>query len=303
MDVNATYHSNMPDHTDRAGGPECIECHNSGRLHDQNLIKPPTMYDSNFCTQGCHFAVFGNTPEPHAASGPNTNLIACADCHANASVTSEKQVHGIRYITQAGVYGPQWDETNTADCTTCHQGSLVADVNNSAPPKIPENFNHSNLPNAGTLWNTTTPGYLGPWKPKANNINACLYCHGNQNPANTVVSKVIHNETALGRVNAAYGGGSNINTQLNVFTFWCGACHYPPNSNFNDMMAGFDANSFERPPDNTASGTLFDHTFTLQFDSSDRKCAQSFCHGALLSNGQLSFIDEFSHNVGRPGFP
>jgi hypothetical protein len=294
MDVDAAYHSDMPDHSDRPTGPECFDCHGTGRLHDSQITKPPTMYDVAFCAQDCHVdaGVFGSTPEPHATIGPNGNALVCTDCHTDPSATTEKQVHGIRYVSDTGGYTADSDESNAGDCTTCHQGTTVSDVNGNTPPKIPVDFAHSQKDNAGTIWNQTTPGYFGPWQPSENHINACMYCHGN-------VETVIHTSNGLGRVEAAYDGvSSNINTGIG-FTKWCASCHYPPSGQiYDDMMAGFDAAGLERPPDNTAVG--LDHSGLLASDNWDRRCAASYCHGALLSAGLSSFMDEYSHNVYAP---
>jgi hypothetical protein len=212
-------HENMTDHTDNSGGPACLDCHYNasqsaqGRIHDSGLFKPEKdyatggagMYDSaNVCEQ-CH-----TDKEVHSSAPPNADTLECADCHANASVYtsgySNKQIHGIRYVTQTGAYSAPWTKTNVADCTTCHMGSSLTSVNNTNIPKVPTptgEFNHSENASAGNIWNTSTPGYLGPWKPAANNLNACWYCHGN-------VTEVQHNITGLGRIDKAYDDNDQI---------------------------------------------------------------------------------------------
>ncbi|MHC4808259.1 MAG: hypothetical protein ACYTBX_18660, partial [Planctomycetota bacterium] len=210
MDVNATYHSNMPDHTDRPGGPGCADgCHGVGRIHDGTINKPATQFNNNFCI-GCHFG-FGQQ-EAHANDNPGSNSLFCADCHTDP-FSNEKQIHGARYIKNDLTYGGPNDQTNAADCTSCHQqgGSpQTIGLLNNMPPQIPTDFAHSDNPNAGMLWNRTPGGFNGPWLPTSNNLNACLYCHGNKNPANTEVKQVIHAAKALGRVYPAFDDNGRI---------------------------------------------------------------------------------------------
>jgi hypothetical protein len=201
-----SFHKNVLNHSDNSNNPYCTDCHiiNDGnttyRLHDNALTKPYNassetvagrvggMYNSSLCTT-CH----RGQKEVHAENDPGNNTLECASCHANASNwTNEKQIHGIRYINDSGVYSQEWERAAAANCTTCHQrdfityvnGTLsgyIAGVNNGTLiPKIPFPLNHSNNLSAGTLWNKTSAGYFGPWKnPDSNNLRGCLYCHGN----------------------------------------------------------------------------------------------------------------------------
>jgi nitrate reductase cytochrome c-type subunit len=149
------------------------------------------------------------------------------------------------------------------------------------------------------LWNRTTPGFNGPWLPQSNNINACLYCHGNQNPANTNVAKVLHKAVSLGRSNVAFlDNGMVINGTIDSSSFYCSQCHYPGNSNRSDIVSAFEGDGWEAPVDNTnATGQppgFFDHTGSLAAGFSDDICEG--CHGSLLSDGAK--MDEFVHKVG-----
>jgi hypothetical protein len=306
MDVNVTYHSDMDDHTDRAGGPACTDsdCHASGRIHDSALTKPATLYDNALCIT-CHTAT--GQGEVHALTGPNANNLFCADCHTDPSAYSqEKQIHGIRYITSGLTYSTAWDNSSTADCTECHQqGASVTNINNTAPPQIPVNLNHSNNDSAGSIWNNTATGYLGPWKPAVNNIRACLYCHGNVPKASTDpadIDNILHNASALGRVNLAYLNDidSEVNGSIDTTSFYCSECHYNGNSNYSAMASLFAAAGFEAPQNNTGvpvpgdPSYFYNHDSSLSSGYSDDKCKN--CHGELLT--PTAKMDEFAHNVG-----
>jgi len=292
MDNNSAYHSQMPDHTDREGGPTCRDCHGGEvRIHDTNLTKPETMYSDQFCAQGCHgdAGTFQNKPQPHGKAGPNENNLNCTDCHTDSSATDEKQVHGIRNIEQDGSISAQHDESNAADCQTCHQDGAVSSVaGKSAPPQIPYTLNHSQRSASGTHWNSTVNGYLGPWDPRENNVNGCNYCHGDTQSS-------LHNSTSLGKVDPAYVGQQSINTVISeTSTYWCGSCHYPDNPYYDQIMAEFDEAGLDRPPNNDAPPG-YGHGFYLSSDQSDARCAE--CHSDLLSGGTSSRMDEFAHNV------
>jgi hypothetical protein len=127
MDVNATYHSDMRNHTPRSGGPSCTNstCHDSGRIHASALTKPSTMFNDSYC-QDCH-----TDREQHAAFNltgvDDQNDINCTDCHADWQ-SNEKQIHGINasYLQQDGSsYGVN---TSAANCTSCHQGTTISSV-------------------------------------------------------------------------------------------------------------------------------------------------------------------------------
>jgi hypothetical protein len=317
-------HENVSNHTDNSGGPFCLDCHYNAsgsaqaRIHDAGLYKPARsynasldgtgMYDSASVCRQCH-----TDKEVHADDATiNTDSIECASCHANGSGYSsgygEKQVHGVRFINDSGVYSAAGDRSAAANCTTCHQGSLITQLYNSTGafiiPKIPLKFNHSNDASAGQLWNETDDGYNGPWNVNGagDNLAACLYCHGNVNKSSTDennITNIVHNTSALGRVSNAFTGANYVNGTINTTSAWCGACHYPLNSMYAATVGSFTADGWEVPPDNTneSSAGFFNHSATLSSDESDAKCAISGCHGGLLSSGLSSGMDEFSHNV------
>jgi hypothetical protein len=116
-------HASMSNHTNDSLGPYCTDCHivfdgvnATIRLHDQQLVKPSRSYttaldgdgmlNSTFCMT-CH-----NQKEVHAESELTGELdsdtLECAACHANVSNYTtgfgEKQIHGIRYINDSGVF-------------------------------------------------------------------------------------------------------------------------------------------------------------------------------------------------------
>jgi predicted CXXCH cytochrome family protein len=140
-------HASMSNHTNDSLGPYCTDCHivydgenTTFRLHDQQLVKPSRSYttaldgdgmlNSTFCMT-CH-----NQKEVHALDELTGELdgdtLECAACHANVSnYTSgfgEKQIHGIRYLNDSGVYSSEWLRSSAANCTTCHQGSQISEV-------------------------------------------------------------------------------------------------------------------------------------------------------------------------------
>jgi hypothetical protein len=330
----------MLNHTDNAKGPYCTDCHiiddgssTTIRFHDAQLVKPfrnytdvgtdgTGMYNSSLCLS-CH-----EQKEVHANDTQiNQNKLECASCHANASnytdvgetVFGDKQIHGIRFINDSGVYSAAWNSDAAANCTTCHQGFVAGNVLNASPsvgvipiPQIPKPLNHSDSDSAGLLWNTTVIGFYGPWKnPDSNNLRACLYCHGNQNETNTSVddiSNIIHNETALGRANAAFEGTGNIvNGSISTTSYWCSNCHTPTlNTNRSAIELAFNRTDWEVPVandnatrvddpifGNASDGTDYvEHTAFLTDGYSDAKCRE--CHGNLLTGNNMS---EFLHNV------
>jgi hypothetical protein len=324
-------HEDMLNHTDELGGPFCLDCHynasetTQARIHDAGIFKPARsynasadgagMYDSaNVCLQ-CH-----NDKEVHADDPSiNTDKLECASCHANASgyvasgetVYGVKQIHGIRFVNDSGVYSAAWNGTFAANCTTCHQGALISQINANASevlsiPKIPVRFNHSDDALAGEKWNETSGGYNGPWNVNGagDNLPACLYCHGNVPKASTDpnnITNIVHNATALGRVDNAHQGSNIVNGTINSTSMWCGSCHYPNNTYYVATTGGFASAGWEVPPDNTneASTGFFNHSGSLLEDpplaASDAKCALAGCHGSLLSGSAK--MDEFAHNV------
>jgi hypothetical protein len=145
------------------------------RIHDQQLVKPSRSYtagldgdgmlNSTFCMT-CH-----NQKEVHAESELTGELdsdtLECAACHANVSNYTtgfgDKQIHGIRYLNDSGVYSSQWLRSSAANCTTCHQGSIITEIyiNSTTSvtlPKVPSPLNHSGNASAGSLWNNTDSG-------------------------------------------------------------------------------------------------------------------------------------------------
>jgi nitrate reductase cytochrome c-type subunit len=308
-------HDDMLNHSNKTNSPYCTDCHIvynltgaenlTFRLHDPELVKPSKnytsggagMYNSAGVCEQCH-----TDKDVHSQSGPSLsgNAIECADCHANASAYTvgygNKQIHGIRYVNQSGVYSEPWNNGSVADCTTCHMGVLVSDINNSIPPKVPTptgEFNHSNNASAGSLWNDTVGGYLGPWKPASNNLNACWYCHGN-------VTEVQHNATGLGRINIAFLNDidNEVNGSIDTTSYYCSECHYPGNTNRTAMIQQYLDAGLEAPQNNTQNQTddpsyFFNHSSTLATSYSDNVCRG--CHGSLLSGSAK--MDEFAHNV------
>jgi hypothetical protein len=330
-----SYHKNILNHSDNSNNPYCTDCHiiNDGnttyRIHDNALTKPYNassessqnrgggMYNSSLCTT-CH----RGQKEVHSKNAPGNNKLECASCHANASNwTSEKQIHGIRYINDSGVYSQQWDRAAAANCTTCHQRDFItyvngtlsgylAGVNNgSLIPKIPFPLNHSNNASAGSLWNNTNQGYFGPWKnPDSNNLRGCLYCHGNIDKDQTTINdinKTIHNATGLGRVNVAYRGTNYINGSVNTTSYWCSNCHTQFNTNYTAIGYAFNTTGWEVPVNNTDYDTregYFNHSSTLSGGAYyDSKCFT--CHKGDLPTG--TNMTAFVHNVaiGEAGNP
>jgi hypothetical protein len=188
-------HKAMLNHSDNTNNPYCTDCHlrNDGnttyRIHDNALTKPYNassetvagrvggMFNSSLCMT-CH-----KQKEVHSQADPGNNTLECASCHANGSnYSSEKQIHGIRYINDSGVYSASWNRTAAANCTTCHQGGLISvvQVNSSDTifiPKVPSPLNHSDNSSAGSLWNQSAEGYFGPWKnPDSNNLRGFGPC-------------------------------------------------------------------------------------------------------------------------------
>jgi hypothetical protein len=322
-------HSNMLDHSDNTNNPYCTDCHivyngenASIRIHDAGLVVPERsyyvgtdglgMYNSTMC-RSCHNQ---SRYEIHANDSViGNNTVECSTCHANASnytysgesIYGDKQVHGIRYINDSGVYSAAWDQTTAANCTTCHQGNLINTINASPTAgvisivKIPQPLNHSNNASAGTIWNQT--GYLGPWKnPDSNNLRSCLYCHGNVDSTQTSVddiSNIVHNQTALGRVNKVYiDQGSSINDTLSSSKYYCSECHYDGNVNRSDIVNIFISDGFAAPQsiiinDSGDPDYFFNHSEAVEGNSHDRKCSD--CHGRNLPGNAR--MDEFVHNL------
>jgi nitrate reductase cytochrome c-type subunit len=290
------------------------------RLHDQQLVKPSRSYttaldgdgmlNSTFCMT-CH-----NQRAVHASAELGGEVdgdqLVCAACHANVSNYTtgfgDKQIHGIRYINDSGVYSGEWLRSSAANCTTCHQGSLISEiyVNSTTSvtlPKVSSPLNHSGNASAGSLWNNTDEGYFGPWKnPDSNNLRGCLYCHGNIDKDQTTVDDInltVHNATALGRVQSIYlDQGSVMNNTIADGRYYCAQCHFPGNVNRSATIdlftnAGFDAPQNITYNDSGDPDYFFNHSKALEGKSSDRKCTN--CHGVSLPGNAR--MDEFVHNV------
>jgi hypothetical protein len=325
--MNDTGHKSMLNHTDSSNGPYCTDCHiaydgnTTVRLHDMQLEKPfrnytgasdrQGMLNSSLCTT-CHL-----NQDVHAdtelTGELDSDTLVCAGCHANVSNYTtgfgDKQIHGIRYINDSGVYSSEWDRTAAANCTTCHQRNLIGEIwiNSTASveiPKIPYPLNHSNNQSSGILWNTSSGGYFGPWKnPDSNNLRGCLYCHGNVNNSSTNIgdiSNIVHNTTGLGRVNLLWDGVENIlNGSIGPNSYWCSGCHAENNINRSNIVSVFEADGFEAPIENTNGSETrpgyLDHTEFFTTAYADDLCFN--CHGSLLSDQSVG-MDEFAHNVG-----
>jgi hypothetical protein len=324
--MNDTGHKSMLNHTDSSVGPYCTDCHiaydgnTTVRIHDQQLVKPfrnytvvsdrDGMLNSSLCTT-CHL-----NKEVHAESELTGELdsdtLECAACHANVSNYTtgfgEKQIHGIRYLNDSGVYSSQWLRSSAANCTTCHQGSLLSEVwiNSTYSvtiPKVPQPLNHSDNASAGSLWNNTDSGFFGPWKnPESNNLRGCLYCHGNVDKSQTTVDDInltVHNATALGRVNLIYLNNSIINGSISSTSYVCSQCHYPGHPNRTAVIAQFTGAGFEAPQNNTYNESgdpsyFYNHSdYLASTGYGDSVC--NTCHGSLL--GDSANMTEFAHNV------
>jgi hypothetical protein len=329
MNVDAEYHSNMQNHTNRSMGPHCTDCHGYGVFHSERMVIPYKrdktyidrggMFNSSLC-KDCHRNESGLNnfdggnrinKEEHAYNRSarlgrlDNETVKCVTCHANdsnytAAGTLEKQIHGIRYFNQSGVYSAPWTKAGAANCTTCHQDVNIAMVGNLTLPKIPIDFNHSDDPEMGSIWNTTSVVY---WNRSADANSMCYYCHavsptGNKTP-------IIHNATPLGPVQAALGGNNTINGTINDTSEWCGACHYPNNIYYDEVMARFDALGKPRPPSNTNTSLatvnysrFYDHNTTLNETNAKANDSVCFdCHGGLLYAGKDSGMTTFAHNV------
>ncbi|MDF1533928.1 MAG: hypothetical protein P1P69_05435 [Methanosarcinaceae archaeon] len=253
MDINATYHKDMPEHTTLGGGPTCTNatCHGSGLIHDSTLQKP--TLNTALC-QECH-------SDKH----PHNEIVSCDRCHTDHS-TTDKDIHGIKFIQFDGSYSTS--NSTGANCTTCHQNSVITStsLNLTRLPKINGTLMHSNNASQGQVWNTTT----GYWTDED---ESCEYCHGQTK-----------HTTALGRL-TNFSGTNTINQSLSTGT-WCQSCHYQNYASGSDtydkMVATFTTLGLAIPPEitnNTSYGTYainpaeyFDHQLDNYNDSSCMKC-------------------------------
>src|SRR5665648_158842 len=130
------------------GGPDCTTCHNTGRMHDANLTKP--VLNSKLCN-ACHQM---DTIKKDLHAGK----IECAQCHTEVN----SDIHNIKYLLQDGTYrsanatgcpdchGTPWIPIKlpfpTANCTTCHLGSGLANLTQFADaPLLPSPITHLSL--------------------------------------------------------------------------------------------------------------------------------------------------------------
>ncbi|MCX9085841.1 MAG: hypothetical protein OIN87_13695, partial [Candidatus Methanoperedens sp.] len=172
--VNATWNSSISNHSALSTNPGCNNstCHNTGRIHDQNLGKPTV--NTTLC-KTCHI-----TKEKH------NNSLECSSCH----LATNKNIHPIQYLQPSGAFlkNSVPNKTSAVDCTSCHQ-STISGFSSAAHVTTP--LNHSNN-NSGQKWGNF-------WTSQ---IDACLYCHGNSK----------HNSSGLGTALTAIGtdpiGGS-----------------------------------------------------------------------------------------------
>jgi predicted CxxxxCH...CXXCH cytochrome family protein len=172
--VNATWNSSINNHTALGTNPGCNNsaCHNTGRIHDQNLSKP--VMNTPLC-KICH-----TTKEKH------NNSLECGSCH----LETNKSIHPIQYLQPSGAFlvNSVPNKTSAVDCTSCHQ-SMMSGFSSAAHVTTP--LNHSN-DNGGQKWGNF-------WTTQK---DACLYCHGNSK----------HNASGLGTALTAIGtdpiGGS-----------------------------------------------------------------------------------------------
>jgi hypothetical protein len=199
------------------------------------------------------------------------------------STAAQKQIHGIRYVTQSGGYSSAWDNTSAANCTSCHDsGGSISYVNGTATPRVPSPMMHSN----GSMWNQT-PGY---WDIN-DNMTACAYCHGDTK----------HNATALGNVSDIQGSNSINSSLTDGATTWCKACHY------NDSTPAYKGGDFSpRPPEISNDTGYFEEQFPNlytnhsgtgylgdDFNGNDTTCFN--CHKGSV--GDTEGMDVFMHKA------
>lgn len=121
----------------------------------------------------------------------------------------------------------------------------------------------------------------------------CKYCHGDTK----------HSIEALGHVSAGLNDPWNIvNGTVTSNQHWCAGCHVENYSFYygdtlNPVPPGIEAGGIHYPN----SGSPYDHTRTIQIESSDSRCFA--CHaGPGQIRGNVT-ITEFLHNMGKKKGP
>lgn len=257
-----TANDNMANHSTSLLTPACTECHDVGKIHDSSLNKP--VSDDNLC-KTCHFG-----------KSEHNSTLSCTECHANNSDGSlaGKDIHGIKFLQKDNTFSQ--DRVNSADCTTCHQLSVVDGSIGIAPPKISDPLHHSDDATNGSKWGTYWTG--------ANPITACVYCHNDTR----------HSATPLGRPliwNTSYIMGTTIGTGTN-----CADCHQKGDSDYNAMKLTFEAKALPIPPEITNGSWngepgYFNHTLA---DYTDARCKSCHYQGS-------STVGQMLHDVSVGG--
>ena len=163
-------HSNIGKHnTPNPVGCANSTCHDSGRMHDQNLTKPSlTLPNSTYC-QTCH-----STKSQH------NSTVNCSSCHINSTF----DIHTINFIQDGGGFATT--NASAVTCTSCHQSTITG----FAAPNA-GTLNHSSDPDSGSKWNAT-----GYW---SNQSTSCIFCHNN----------TLHTADALGNLAPLRGVATN----------------------------------------------------------------------------------------------
>lgn len=256
------YNNSIVNHSVSSNTPLCTNCHNTGRLHDSEIAKPVS---SDTLCKTCHFG-----------KSEHNNTLSCTECHANNSDGSlaGKDIHEIKFLQKDNTFSQ--DRVNSADCTTCHQLSVVDGSIGIAPPKISDPLHHSDDATNGSKWGTYWTG--------ANPITACIYCHNDTR----------HSATPLGRPliwNTSYIMGTTIGTGTN-----CADCHQKGDSDYNAMKLTFEAKALPIPPEITNGSWngkpgYFNHTLA---DYTDSRCQGCHYQGS-------STVGQMLHDVSVGG--
>ena len=261
--VNASWNASIDNHTELGTNPGCINCHNSGRIHESTLTKPAlTLPDSSYC-QTCHNSL---SKQKHNGS------VDCTDCH----LATNQNIHPVQYLQPGGTFKTNSPENKTSavNCTDCHQGTGLLNA-----PKVQKPLNHSNDPLAGQKWNNYwTTGTSGSAQ-----LSACNYCHGSTQ----------HDLNALGRP-SQFDGNNVVGSTISSSTYWCSSCHWQGYTsganNYNDMVNIFIA--LVVPPEITGHSTYganqskpgyFNHSSIAKDDASCQGC-----HGGLTSSTNIT---------------
>ncbi|SNQ61559.1 fibronectin type III domain-containing protein [Candidatus Methanoperedens nitratireducens] len=281
MDLN---NSNISNHSMRynSSNPPCVQCHNSGWIHNSTLTKPAlTLPNSTFCLS-CHGNNgSGGTNYSGMVTGireKHNNTINCTECHFNSS----RDIHPVKYLQPDESYST--GNSTGVNCTNCHQGTAFYPGLSKIPPKIPSPLHHSDNPSNGTRWNST-----GYWD-NTSEITACIYCHNDTR----------HKAAALGRPES-WRGDNKVNSSITNTSNWCAGCHYQGytsgGKNYGNMTSAFISANLPVPPEitngiyapNTMPGFYY-HNLTPDYNDSTCKT----CHSIGLNNGTM---DAFLHNI------